>query len=219
MAALTDNLRALRPDLNWGRGERMRGNQPLGYGEATAALEEIGDLDGLIDQLGQEHPGATLDDIDVESVSRSLGRQAADDVQRLQELERELRRQGWVHPRRRRADAEPEGAAPARAAPPCRRSSPTSPEAGAGQHDLRDAGAAGEVTGASRPWEYGDEQPLDVVRTARPGRSAGPASACRSRLHVEDFEVVETERRASAAVALCVDLSLLDGGRRAAGGR
>ena len=34
-----------------------------------------------------------------------------------------------------------------------------------GQHDMRDAGAAGEVTGASRRWEFGDEQPLDVVRT------------------------------------------------------
>jgi len=75
-----------------------------------------------------------------------------------------------------------------------------------GQHDLRDAGAAGEVTGASRPWTYGDGQPLDVVRTVsravlRSG-SGVPVS-----LEVEDFEVVETERRASAAVALCVDLS------------
>src|ERR1043165_2754364 len=41
MAALTDNLRALRPDLNWGRGERVRGQRDLGYGEAAGALEEI----------------------------------------------------------------------------------------------------------------------------------------------------------------------------------
>jgi uncharacterized protein with von Willebrand factor type A (vWA) domain len=43
-----------------------------------------------------------------------------------------------------------------------------------GQHDLRSAGAAGEITGASRQWEYGDEQPLDVVRTiARAVRRVG----------------------------------------------
>jgi len=75
-----------------------------------------------------------------------------------------------------------------------------------GQHDLDDAGAAGELTGASRAWEYGDEQPLDVVRTvANAVRRSGavvPVS-----LNVEDFEVAETERRVSAAVALCVDLS------------
>ena len=67
----TDNLRALRPDLAWGRaraGPRRRSRS--GYGEATGALEEIGELDDLLDQLGQEHPGATLDDVDVEAVER-----------------------------------------------------------------------------------------------------------------------------------------------------
>src|SRR5256885_7519923 len=47
---------------------------------------------------------------------------------------------------------------------------------------------------------------MDVVRTVgnavRRGGAAPPVA-----LAVEDFEVVETERRASAAVALCVDLS------------
>src|SRR5690349_10437617 len=96
LAELTDNLRALRPQLNWNRGERMRGGEDLGYGDATAALGELGELDDLLEQLGQEHPGATLDDVDVEAVERQLGRGAADDVRRLRELERELRRQGWL---------------------------------------------------------------------------------------------------------------------------
>ncbi len=96
LAALDANLRALRPDLPWDRGERVRGSEELGYGEAAGALGEIADLDDLLDQLGQEHPGATLDDVDVEAVERNLGRGAADDVRRLRELERELRRQGWV---------------------------------------------------------------------------------------------------------------------------
>jgi uncharacterized protein with von Willebrand factor type A (vWA) domain len=77
-----------------------------------------------------------------------------------------------------------------------------------GQHDLRSAGAAGELTGASRPWEFGDEQALDVVRTVgnavRRTRASGSGAVT---LDVADFEVVETERRAGASVALCVDLS------------
>ncbi|HEX8630335.1 MAG TPA: VWA domain-containing protein, partial [Catenuloplanes sp.] len=79
-----------------------------------------------------------------------------------------------------------------------------------GQHDLRDAGAAGELTGGSRRWAYGDEQPLDVVRTignAVRRRGPGRGSPVPVGLLVEDFEVAETERRSSAAVALCVDLS------------
>jgi uncharacterized protein with von Willebrand factor type A (vWA) domain len=76
---------------------------------------------------------------------------------------------------------------------------------GRGTHDVRDAGAAGEPTGSSRGWEYGDEQPLEVVRTVRNAvLRAGPGPV---KLAVEDFEVIETERRTSATVALLVDLS------------
>jgi uncharacterized protein with von Willebrand factor type A (vWA) domain len=205
MSALTANLRALRPDLPWDQTSRVRGEQPLGYGEAAGALAEIGELDELIEQLGQEHPGATLDDVDVESVQRSLGRAAADDIRRLQELERELRRQGWVS---RSADGLTLSPKALRrlGGTALRRVFANLAEGRRGQHDLRDAGAAGEVTGASRPWAYGDEQPLDVVRTVTRAVSRSGAGVPVS-LQVDDFEVVETERRASAAVALCVDLS------------
>jgi uncharacterized protein with von Willebrand factor type A (vWA) domain len=205
MAALSDNLRALRPDLPWGRREQVRGNQGLGYGEATGALEEIADLDDLLDQLGQEHPGATLDDVDVEAVERNLGRGAADDVRRLQELERELRRQGWVNRGTDGLTLSPK--ALRRLGGTALRTVFAELEGGRrGQHDLQSAGAAGEITGASRRWEYGDEQPLDVVRTVANAVRRGGASTPVA-LAVDDFEVVETERRASAAVALCVDLS------------
>jgi uncharacterized protein with von Willebrand factor type A (vWA) domain len=209
LGELTDNLRALRPSLNWGRGERMRGPEDLGYGDAAAALGEIGDLDELLDQLGQEHPGATLDDVDVEAVERQLGRGAADDLRRLRDLERELRRQGWVN-----RDAEGLTLSPKA----LRRLGRTAlaqvfddlSGKRRGQHDLRDAGAAGDLIGSSRRWEFGDEQPLDVVRTIgnaiRRGSAAG-VGRLPVRLHPEDFEVAETERRSSAAVALCVDLS------------
>ncbi len=205
MAALGDNLRALRPDLNWGRGERVRGARDLGYGEAAGALEEIGDLDDLMDQLGQDMPGSTLDDIDVESVQRNLGREAADDVRRLQELERELRRQGWVNRTGDGLTLSPK--ALRRLGGTALRTVFADLDRGRrGQHDLRDAGAAGEVTGASRAWEFGDEQPLDVVRTlSRAVLRSGAGTPVQ--LEVDDFEVVETERRASAAVALLVDLS------------
>ncbi|WP_422771231.1 vWA domain-containing protein [Plantactinospora sp. WMMC1484] len=205
LSALDANLRSLRPDLAWDRRERVRGDQPLGYGEAAGALGEIADLDDLLDQLGQEHPGATLDDIDVDSVQRNLGRDAADDVRRLRELERELRRQGWVT---RGADGLTLSPKALRrlGGTALRRIFAELSTGRQGQHDLRSAGAAGEVTGASRPWAYGDEQPLDVVRTvARAVRRGGAGVPVA--LAVDDFEVVETERRASAAVALCVDLS------------
>jgi uncharacterized protein with von Willebrand factor type A (vWA) domain len=210
LAELVDNLRALRPNLNWQRGERIKGNGDLGYGDATAALGELADLDDLLEQLGQEHPGATLDDVDVEQVERQLGRAAADDVRRLKELERELRRQGWVT---RDDDGLTLSPKALRRLGGTALSQVFADVSGRrrGEHDLPDAGAAGELTGSSRPWEYGDEQPLDVVRTignaVRRRASRGAVATVPVRLHVDDFEVAETERRASAVVALCVDLS------------
>ncbi|MEU4221755.1 hypothetical protein [Actinoplanes sp. NPDC026623] len=210
LAELTDNLRALRPELDWNRGERMRGGEDLGYGDAAAALGELGELDDLIGQLGQEHPGATLDDVDVEAVGRQLGRAAADDVRRLRELERELRRQGWVTRDAGGLTLSPKALRRLGRTALARVFEDLSGRKG-GEHDLRDAGAAGDLIGSSRRWRFGDEQPLDVVRTIGNAvrRRAGTAGVgtLPVRLEPEDFEVAETERRASAVVALCVDLS------------
>ena len=210
LAELTDNLRVLRPELNWNRGERMRGGEDLGYGDATAALGELGELDDLLEQLGQEHPGATLDDVDVEAVERQLGRSAADDVRRLRELERELRRQGWVTRDDDGLTLSPKALRRLARTALAQVFSDLSGKK-RGEHDLRDAGAAGDLTGSSRRWRFGDEQPLDVVRTIRNAvqrrAGSGTVSTLPVRLEPEDFEVAETERRASAVVALCVDLS------------
>ncbi|MDG4802720.1 VWA domain-containing protein [Micromonospora sp. WMMD980] len=205
LSQLDDHLRSLRPDLNWQRGERVRGDQPLGYGEAAGALDEIAELDELLDSLDQDQAGATLDDVDVDTVARTLGRDAADDVRRLRDLERELRRQGWVSRDSDGLTLSPK-ALRRLAGTALRRIFADLTAGPRGQHDLRTAGAAGEVSGSSRQWEYGDEQPLDVVRTlTRAVRRAGTGVPVQ--LALEDFEVVETERRASAAVVLCVDLS------------
>ena len=168
---------------------------------AEGAVIETGDLVSA-DQLGQEHPGATLDDVDADAVERQLGRGAADDLRRLRELERELRRQGWLT----------RGADGLKLSPKAlRRLGGTALKQifasfggrRQGSHDLLDAGAGGEPTGASRRWHFGDSQPLDVVRTVTNAVTRGNPV----RLRAGDFEVAETERRVTAAVALCVDLS------------
>jgi uncharacterized protein with von Willebrand factor type A (vWA) domain len=205
---LQRQLRAARPDLRWGGRERMDGDRPLGLGDATTALEEVADLDELDSMLDQDYPGATLDDVDPELVDRALGRQAVDDLEALRRVERELQRQGYLQRSGGKLELTPR-AVRRLGATALRRVFAVLESRGRGTHDVRDAGAAGEPTGASRPWQYGDEQPLDVVRTVRNSvlRSAGGPQGGRVRLAVEDFEVVDTERRTSAAVALLVDLS------------
>ena len=203
MSQLGDALRGARPDLPWGGRERMSGEQGMGMGEATTALQELADLDDLEAALGQDYPGASLDDIDEAAVQRALGRGALDDVRSLQRIERELQAQGYlVRDANGRLELSPR-AVRRLGATALRKVFSTLDAKGRGGHDVRDAGAAGDLTGSSRPWQFGDEQPLDVVRTVRNSVLRGTPVV----LQVDDFEVVETERRTTAAVALLVDLS------------
>jgi uncharacterized protein with von Willebrand factor type A (vWA) domain len=205
LSQLGDALRNARPDLAWGGRERMSGAEGMGMGEATTALQELADLDDLESVLGQDYPGASLDDIDEAAVQRALGRGALDDVRALQRIERELQAQGYLmKDANGRLELSPR--AVRRLGATALRKVFTQLDAkGRGGHDVRDAGAAGDSTGSSRAWQFGDEQPLDVVRTVRNAvlrTGAGPVH-----LKVDDFEVVETERRTTAAVALLIDLS------------
>jgi uncharacterized protein with von Willebrand factor type A (vWA) domain len=212
MAALADALRARRPDLDTSgmAAGQMSGDQPLGLSDATSALAELADLAELESALAQDYPGASLDDIDEDAVRRALGRQAVDDVEALRRIERELADQGYLARNGGRLELTPK--AVRRLGDTALRTIFGEIEAGrgTGDHDQRDAGQAGEFTGTTRAWEFGDEQPIDtpatvrnaLLRNARSGGAAG-----RVRLAAGDFEVAETERRTAAAVSLLVDLS------------
>ncbi len=217
MARLADALRARRPDLDSGamRGDvQMSGEAPLGLSDATSALAELADLADLESSLAQDYPGASLDDIDEDAVRRAFGRQAVDDVEALRRIERELEAQGYLTRNGGRLELTPKAV---------RRLGDTALREifrelrtgrGDGDHDRRDAGQAGELTGTTRAWEFGDEQPIDAPATVRNAllrgaRSAGPGGVFPQGLKLEsrDFEVTETERRTAAVVSLLVDLS------------
>jgi len=205
LAQLDAQLQGLRPGEDWTSPGRFRGDNPLGLGEATRALEELGQLDALAEQLAQSYPGARMEDIDLDALEEVLGEQARVDARALAELERELARQGVF-------ERMPDGSL--RLSPKALRRlgesalSDVVDRIGArrGERETHRSGAAGEPTGASRPWTFGDTEPWDVPRTltnAALRRAAGD----RRGLDVTDVEVVETEQRSRAAVALCVDTS------------
>jgi uncharacterized protein with von Willebrand factor type A (vWA) domain len=223
MARLADALRARRPELDtdgW-PGETMTGDSPLDLGDATTALADLADLAELDTALRQDYPGARLDDIDEAAVRRALGRAAVDDMEALRQTERELERQGYLQRSAGKLELTPK-AVRRLGETALRRVFAELPEGGYGDHEQRDAGQAGEYTGATRPWQFGDEQSIDAPATVRnallrdatafgsravqdPRHREGDPP--RVRLSAEDFEVGETERRASAAVCLLVDLS------------
>jgi uncharacterized protein with von Willebrand factor type A (vWA) domain len=211
MAALGDALRMRRPELGRPQpGVRMSGENPLGLGDATSAVADLADLADLENALSQDYAGASLDDVDEEAVRRAFGRQAVDDVEALRRIERELQRQGYLTNNGGNLELTPK--AVRRLGDTALRRVFAGLENGrrSGDHDLQDAGQAGDLTGATREWEFGDEQPIDVPGTVRSAllRSAAEGGHDGSvRLSAHDFQVAETERRSAAAVCLLVDLS------------
>ena len=214
MAQLGDNLRALRPGLDRGSDAGMRpGGEGLGYSDAVEAVAEIADLEALEAQLSQSGYGSTLDDVDVDLLEQRLGHEAVRDFQALRDLERELEEQGYLS----------RGDDGMRLTPRAvRRLGQTALKrvfdqlaaSGNGDHADHRTGAADEPTGLTRPWVFGDELPIDASRTVANALRRRALHASRDArgdggmlLDVEDFEVTETERRTTAAVALCVDLS------------
>jgi uncharacterized protein with von Willebrand factor type A (vWA) domain len=207
MAQLADNLRALRPGMDQRSPVGMQpGGQSLGYSDAVEAVAELADLESLEQQLAQGYPGSTLDDVDVERLEQRLGSAAARDLEALRQLERELEKQGYLSrgddglrltPRAVRRLGETA----------LKRVFAALDASGRGDHDDQHTGQADERTGLTRPWVFGDELPLDASRTVANALSRAGLPSGGVQLMVEDFEVVETERRTTAAVALCVDMS------------
>jgi uncharacterized protein with von Willebrand factor type A (vWA) domain len=206
------------PPAAWGRsGEAGGGDgepdvpQSGGPGgpisRAVDLWERLGELDELEDALAGSYDGATLEDIDEEALRRHLGEDAVRDLAELKAIERELERSGAMRVRDGELELTPRGArllgerALARLLARVRREPAT-----------RQVGADPEPTGQTRPWTFGDREPLAtgatvrnaVLRRAGEGQRPGPGGV---RLHPDDLAVAEQEVRPRTATALLLDLS------------
>jgi len=211
LSRLDSHLRAARPGEDWDGSAEFSGDNPLGMGAGAQAMADIAELDQLAEQLSQSYPGATMDDVDLEALARQLGDQAAVDARTLAELERALMNQGFLD---RGSDGK------WRLSPKAMRQLGRAAlrdvaqqlSGRHGERETRRAGAAGELTGATRAWEFGDTEPWNVTRTITNAvlRRAGEQDRRGDvplRIAVDDVEVSETETRTQAAVALLVDTS------------
>ncbi|GHJ57490.1 hypothetical protein NOK12_00100 [Nocardioides sp. OK12] len=212
LARLDSHLQALRPGEDWTGSEQMGGEgaQGVGLGDGTGVFQDLAELDALSEQLSQSYGGARMDDLDLDALARQLGDDASTSARELQQLERALREAGTLQ---RGSDGA------LRLTPKAMRQLGRSllrdvaqrMSGRQGQRDMDRAGAAGERSGATRAWAFGDTEPWDVTRTVTNAitRTVGEGGSATSgvRLQVDDVEVQETEARTQAAVALLVDTS------------
>lgn len=199
------NLRAMAGSLPWDQPAPM-GGEPLGLGESLDALEEASRLEELERALGQDYPGASLADIDEESLRATLGEEAARDLARLRRIEQMLEEAGVVVRGGGRLQLTPRGVRKLGERALSRvfdRLTADRP----GSHDVAAIGGNEELTGSSRPWRFGDPFRVDLRRTlhnavVRSGPVSGPL-----RLVPDDFEVAEAERRSTVSTVLLLDMS------------
>ncbi|MBI3228212.1 MAG: VWA domain-containing protein [Mycolicibacterium cosmeticum] len=205
---LDSHLQAARPGEDWSGSQEFSGGDPLGMGEGAQALADIAELEQLAEQLSQSYAGATMEDVDLDALARQLGEDAAVNARTLADLERALMNQGFLD---RGSDGK------WRLSPKAMRQLGQAAlrdvarqlSGRNGERQTRRAGAAGELTGATRPWEFGDTEPWNVTRTLTNAvlRNAGTGERGPLRITVDDVEISETETRTQACVALLVDTS------------
>ena len=210
LSLLDSHLQALRPGEDWGGSERMEGGEGIGLGDGTGVFQDLADLDELSEQLTQSYSGSSMDDLDLDKLTRQLGDTAAADARTLQQLDAALRDPGTM---KRGSDGT------LRLTPKAMRQLGKAllrdvaarMSGRQGNRDVATAGAAGEFSGATREWAFGDTEPWDVTRTITNAitRTAGErgTTAAGIRLDIGDVEVQETEARTRACVALLVDTS------------
>ena len=209
LSKLDQHLQSARPGEDWDGSQRFSGDDPLGMGEGAQAMADIAELEQLAEQLSQSYAGAQMDDVDLDMLARQLGDDAAVDARTLAELERAMMNQGFLD---RGSDGQ------WRLSPKAMRQLGQAAlrdvaqqlSGRHGERETRRAGAAGELTGATRPWQFGDTEPWNVTRTLTNAvlRSSGTGAAGPPlKISVEDVEISETETRTQAAVALLVDTS------------
>lgn len=215
LSQLDGTLRALRPGENWGGSEQLDGEHGLGLGDGTGVFQDIAELDALSDQLSQSYNGSRMDDLDLDSLSRQLGDEAAVDARTLQQLEKALRDSGTM---KRGSDGQLKLTPKAmrQLGKALLRDVADRMSGRQGNRDLRQAGAAGERSGATREWAFGDTEGWDIPRTitnalsrSAAARPAGDGATLGGpvRIEIGDVEVQETEARTQACVALLVDTS------------
>jgi uncharacterized protein with von Willebrand factor type A (vWA) domain len=206
MDQLSSNLQQAFPDLGWNRRYDFSGQDPLGFADAAALMNELGDLDQL-EQLMRSaaNPGA-LSEIDLDRARELLGPEAADSLEKMAELARMLTDAGLIENREGRYELTPAG---------LRRIGRHALDDlftklardKFGQHELTRTGLGHERSADTKPYEFGDPFNLHVERTIRNAvsRSGGGTPVT---LSPDDFEIEQTEQSVRSATVLMVDLSL-----------
>jgi uncharacterized protein with von Willebrand factor type A (vWA) domain len=200
------NLRQAFPQAGWERGYDFSGQDPLGFAEAAAVMNQLGDMDQLEQMMSTaSNPGA-LAEVDIERAAELLGPDAARSLEQLAKLARQMQEAGLIDQREGRLELTPRGLRKIGQNALSDLFSKLIKDR-MGRHVVERVGLGHERVYETKPYEWGDPFNLSIERTVRNAlgrRGAGTPV----RLAPDDFEVERTESLTSTATVLALDLSL-----------
>ena len=206
MERLAGNLRQAVPGAGWGQSYRFRGQDPMGFGEATDAASQLSNLDRMEELFASASSPNALDEVDIDEVRRQLGDDAARSLERLARLTKTLQENGLIENQGGRTELTPKGVRRLGQRALSDLFSQMQRER-IGDHQSATSGSGHDREETTKPYEYGDPLNLHLSATVHNAVRRG-GSGVPVRLLAEDFEVVETEALTRSATVLLVDLSM-----------
>ncbi|MBK80858.1 MAG: VWA domain-containing protein [Gammaproteobacteria bacterium] len=203
LARLAKEMDFLNPE---GGRYAFNGDQPIDLQGAMDLMSEMQQLDELISQMQDAERGGDLSGIDRDLLEDLMGEDAAEDLDRLNELMRALEDAGYIRPGEGdRWELTPRGSrmigqkALGEIYERLKRQS-------LGNHAIPEEGRFGERLEDTKPYEFGDPFHLHMPKTIRNALDReGPHTPVR--LKQDDFEIYRSEMITSTATAMLVDLS------------
>jgi uncharacterized protein with von Willebrand factor type A (vWA) domain len=205
MRQLAMNLSQFLPLDEMARRYPFQGDEELSMQEAMRLMDEMQQMDELEREIRGVRALEDLDSLDRERVERLLGPEAAEDLQRLQELTKQLEDAGYL---------EREGDELSLTARAIRKIADQAlrdvfavlKRDRIGGHAIQRRGAGGDQTDETKAYEFGDPFLLDLKETVMNAvERGGPGTPIR--LDPGDFEVYRTELRTQAATVVMLDMS------------
>ncbi|NBC23831.1 MAG: VWA domain-containing protein [Gammaproteobacteria bacterium] len=203
LARLAKEMDFLNPE---GGRYGFSGDEPIDLKGAMDLMSEMQELDELISQMQDAERGGDTSGIDRDLLEDLLGEDAAEDLDKLNELLKALEDAGYI----RATDGDrweltPRGSrmigqkALGEIYERLKRQS-------LGNHAIPEEGRFGERIEETKPYEYGDPFHLHMPKTIRNALDReGPHTPVR--LQPDDFEIYRSEQITSTATAMLVDLS------------
>jgi uncharacterized protein with von Willebrand factor type A (vWA) domain len=180
---------------------RLSGDELISLSEAISAIEDLNDLAALEGALDRSN----RDEIEEQAALRLLDMYAVGNINDLGRIMHGMEQQGYLS--RENGNLHLSPMAVRRLGDNSLRQIFADINRGqqSGNHDQLNIGQGGDATGSTRPWEFGDDQPLDIPATLKKAMLRGKRLPIQ--IIPQDFEVAQTERRTGAAISLLVDMS------------